>query len=94
MVMKLSDPSSKQGLISRLKRIEGQVRGVQGMVSDERDCREVLQQLASIRAAVQSASLVFIEEYASKCLLAEESGDRTSREMLLKDLISVLGKAG
>lgn len=92
--MKLSNPSTKHSLVSRLKRIEGQVRGVQMMVTDERDCREILQQLASIRAAVQSASLLFIEEYATNCLLGEENGDRSSRETLVKDLISVLGKAG
>ncbi len=92
--MKLSNPPAKQSLVTRLKRIEGQVRGVQAMVNDERECREVLQQLASIRAAVQSASLAFIEEYASNCLLGDEGGDRASREVLLKDLISVIGKAG
>lgn len=92
--MKLSDQPTKQALVTRLKRIEGQLRGVQAMVNEERECREVLQQLASIRAAVQSASLVFIEEYASNCLLSEEGSDRTSREILLKDLISVIAKAG
>lgn len=90
--MKVSNPATKQAFITRLKRIEGQVRGVQSMVTEERDCREVLQQLASIRAAVQSASLVFIEEYAAKCLVGEESANPENRKDLLKDLISVLGK--
>ncbi len=91
--MKLTDEEAKNQLMRRLRRIEGQVRGVQGMVTEERDCREILQQLASIRSAVQGASLAFIEEYASRCLLSDEVGDRARREELLKDLIVLLGKA-
>lgn len=91
--MKVSNSATKQAFISRLKRIEGQVRGVQGMVNDERDCREVLQQLTSIRAAVQSASMAFIEEYASRCLLEPESEDVANRQVLLKDLMSVISKS-
>ena len=91
--MKVSDPQAKQALISRLKRIEGQLRGVQTMIDDERDCREVLQQLASARSALHSASLLFVEQYASNCLLTEAGVQRTEREMLLKELITVLGSA-
>ncbi len=91
--MKLTDEEAKNQLMRRLRRIEGQVRGVQGMVTEERDCREILQQLASIRSAVQGASLAFIEEYASRCLLSDEVGDHARREELLKDLIVLLGKA-
>ena len=91
--MKLTDTEAKNQFLRRLRRIEGQVRGVQGMVAEERDCREILQQLASIRSAVQGASLAFIEEYASRCLLSDDPGDRAHREDLLKDLIILLGKA-
>ena len=90
--MQLSDPEAKEQLLRRLRRIEGQLRGVQGMVSDERDCREILQQLTSIRSAVQGASRVFIEEYATRCLLSEQANDPVLREQLLRDLIIVMGK--
>ena len=91
--MKLTDEVAKDQLMRRLRRIEGQVRGVQGMVAEERDCREILQQLASIRSAVKGASLAFVEEYASRCLLNDEPGDRDRREELLNNLIVLLGKA-
>jgi CsoR family transcriptional regulator, copper-sensing transcriptional repressor len=91
--MKLQDLEAKEQLVRRLRRIEGQVRGVQSMVAEERDCREILQQLASIRSAVQGASLAFIEEYASRCLLDDSSNDHPHREQLLKDLMILLGKA-
>jgi DNA-binding FrmR family transcriptional regulator len=91
--MKLSDPQAKNSLVSRLKRIEGQVRGVQAMVSDERDCNEILQQLTAIQSAVRSTSLTFIEEYASRCLLAPEGSEPANREELLKNLLTLIGKA-
>jgi DNA-binding FrmR family transcriptional regulator len=92
--VKLEDPDAKQVLIRRLRRIEGQVRGVQSMVEQERDCQEILQQLAAIRSAVQGASLTFLEQYVSGCLLEDVEGeDRGQRERLAHDLITLLGKA-
>jgi len=91
--MKVDDQQVKEGLLSRLRRIEGQVRGVQAMVADERDCNEVLQQLTAIQSAVRSASLAFIEEYASRCLLEPASDDRAQREELLKNLLSLFARA-
>ncbi len=66
--MKLESDAAKEALKVRLRRIEGQVRGVQKMVDDDRDCREILQQLTAIRAAVQNASEVFLRTYAKECL--------------------------
>ena len=58
----------KTELIKRLKRIEGQTRGVQKMVEEERGCAEILHQLTAINEAVRSASLLLAEEYAMECL--------------------------
>jgi len=92
--MKLQDPNAKQGLIRRLRRIEGQLRGVQTMVDEERDCQEILQQLSAIRSAVQGASLAFLEQYVTSCLLEDASGEqRGQREKLSRDLVALLGKA-
>ncbi len=91
--MKLDNQEIKDKLSGRLRRIEGQVRGVQSMVADERDCGEILQQLAAIQSAVRSASLTFVEEYASRCLLEPGGDDRTKREELLKNLLALLSKA-
>ena len=91
--MNISDPHSKDQMKNRLKRIEGQVRGVQSMLDEERDCREILQQLAAIRAAVHSATQQFVEEYASKCLLSPLADDPAERQKMLQDLLLVLSKA-
>ena len=92
--MKLQDQNAKQGLIRRLRRIEGQLRGVQTMVDEERDCQETLQQLSAIRSAVQGARLAFLEQYVTSCLLEDAPGDqRGQREKLSGELVALLGKA-
>ena len=92
--MKMNDPQAKHNLLSRLRRIEGQVRGVATMVEEERDCQEVLQQLTAIRSAVQGASQAFLQEYASACLLNLDPGSGPlERQKLARDMVTLLGKA-
>jgi DNA-binding FrmR family transcriptional regulator len=75
----VQDPKAE--LIRRLKRIEGQTRGVQKMVEEERNCAEILHQLTAINEAVRSASLMLAEQYAVQCL--QVSGKRgKSREAI------------
>ncbi len=92
--MKVRSPAIKEDLQKRLKRIEGQVRGVQKMLDEDRECHEIIQQLAAVRSAVQGATLVFMRDYASDCLINidSESDDKEKREMLVDDLIGLLGK--
>jgi CsoR family transcriptional regulator, copper-sensing transcriptional repressor len=99
--MKIQDQEAKEKLIQRLRRIEGQIHGVQGMLAEERDCREVLQQLAAVRSAVQGVSRVFLQEYAAQCLLefdavdeiTEKSELRGKRERMVQEMIALLDKA-
>ena len=87
--MKLENEKSKEVILQRLRRIEGQLRGVQGMVTSERDCGEIIQQLTSIRSAVQSASVYLLQEHATECILNREY-DQKEREDLVKSLSSLL----
>ncbi len=80
----------KADLQVRLRRIEGQVRGVQRMLDENRDCQEVLQQLAAVRSAFQNASLVFARSYALQCLHDPEAG--LGDEQLVEQLMAVLSK--
>ena len=103
--MKIQNQEAKEKLIVRLHRLEGQVRGVETMLEEERDCQEILQQLSAIRSAVQSASRIFLQEYATACLLeldqenAQEGGAeakisaRGKREKIVQDMIALLDKA-
>ena len=59
-------------LIDRLKRIEGQVRGIQRMVDEGRNCRAILNQLTAVRAAAYQVSVLLVRDYATQCLRDSE----------------------
>jgi DNA-binding FrmR family transcriptional regulator len=87
------NPEVKQQIKQRLSRIEGQLRGVQKMIDEDRDCRDIIQQLIAIRSAVQSASLNFMQDVASDCLLNQTAqDDPETQRALMSDLIKMLGK--
>jgi DNA-binding FrmR family transcriptional regulator len=91
--MNLQDEQTKEKLLARLRRVEGQVRGVQSMLSDDRDCREILQQLTAIHSAVQATSLMLMQAYAADCLVNLDTADSAQREAFVQDWMSLLGKA-
>ena len=88
--MYVQSDEDRERILKRLSRIEGQVRGVKGMLEDDRDCREVVQQLAAVRAAVHRTGLEVMRVYAAQCL-SDPEGD-TSDEDLLDYLVGTLGK--
>ena len=91
--MKTNDDQIKEKLVHRLKRIEGQVRGVQTMVNEDRQCREILQQLTAIRSAVMSVSTVVLENYMTDCLLNLDDKSVQERQELMDDMIQLINKA-
>jgi len=80
------DPEVKADLLRRLRRIEGQARGVARMVEQERDCQDILQQLAAIRAAAHQASLRLLRSYAFDCIQASEDSPEGAVEALIQAL--------
>jgi DNA-binding FrmR family transcriptional regulator len=84
---------NQRELLARMRRIEGQARGVQRMIEDDRDCLEILAQLASLRSAAYSASVALTEQYAMQCLRipeVQESPDRVSPDEAVRNLVQVL----
>jgi DNA-binding FrmR family transcriptional regulator len=76
--------ASKSQLLTRLKRVEGQVRGVQGMVDDERYCIDVLTQISAIQAALDKVALGLLDDHARHCVMGaegEEQPDKTDELM-------------
>ena len=63
---------SRQELIKRLRRIEGQIRGVQGMIAEDRDCQEVLTQIMAARAALEQVAVALVNDYLEECLLTPD----------------------
>ncbi len=92
--MKIRDEETRTAMINRLRRVQGQLRGVEAMLMEDRECREVLQQLSAVRSAVHSAMLSYMETYISECVLEqmESNSDRGQREKLASELIHMLEK--
>jgi CsoR family transcriptional regulator, copper-sensing transcriptional repressor len=58
----------KPALLRRLRRIEGQVRGIERMIDEERYCVDVLDQIAAARTALEQVGLRLLEEHARHCV--------------------------
>jgi len=91
--MKLENETSKSAILKRLNRIEGQVRGISGMILADRDCTEIIQQFTAVRSATQGAMNAFLEEYAAACLRRNSEASPAEREELMQNLLSLLNKA-
>jgi DNA-binding FrmR family transcriptional regulator len=81
--------ASKDQLLTRLSRVEGQVRGVKGMVEDDRYCIDVLTQIAAVRAALDKVALGLLDEHARHCVV---HGAEDEREALTEELMSAVGR--
>lgn len=76
--------ATKDQLQKRLRRIEGQVRGVQGMVDDDRYCIDVLTQISAVQAALDKVALGLLDDHARHCVRGaegEEQLDKTNELM-------------
>lgn len=70
--------------VRRLRRIEGQIKGVQRMLGEERDCAEIIQQIAAARAALDRVALDLISTGLEECLRMELRGKARARNTLYK----------
>jgi len=58
---------SEEMLLKRLKRIEGQIRGIQKMIKSNRDCESIIMQLAAVRSAIESVGALILNNYMKFC---------------------------
>ena len=86
--------SHKEQVQARLKRIEGQIRGVQKMVDDDRYCIDVLTQVSAAKAALDAVALELLQQHTEHCVAeAIRSGDGTAKIRELNDAVERLVKA-
>jgi CsoR family transcriptional regulator, copper-sensing transcriptional repressor len=64
----------KEAVLKRLKRVEGQVRGLQRMVEEERYCIDVVTQVGAVRSALEEVALQLLDDHARHCVAAGEAG--------------------
>jgi CsoR family transcriptional regulator, copper-sensing transcriptional repressor len=64
----------KDAVLKRLKRVEGQVRGLQRMVEEERYCIDVVTQVGAVRSALEEVALQLLDDHARHCVAAGDAG--------------------
>lgn len=81
-------------LVTRLSRIEGQVRGVSRMVTEGRYCIDILTQLHAIRAALTKVETAILQDHLGKCIEgAITSGDAVDQRAKVNELIQLLERS-
>lgn len=80
---------SKEAVLKRLSRIEGQVRGIAGMVADDRYCIDVLQQISAAQAALDKVALALVDDHTRHCVLG---ADPDNQEEMRAELMTALSR--
>jgi DNA-binding FrmR family transcriptional regulator len=83
--------SQKDALIKRLHRIEGQVRGIERMVADDRDCIDVITQVSAVSTALESLAFQILDEHVKHCVAgALASGDEREAQAKAEELLEAV----
>jgi DNA-binding FrmR family transcriptional regulator len=90
-------PSTQRGysatrdeLLARLRRIEGQIRGIESMVREDRYCIDVITQISAARAALDKVALGLLDDHAHHCVLG--AGSVEERDAKTAELMAVVGR--
>ena len=86
--------ATKDQLLKRLKRIEGQVRGIEGMVDDDRYCIDVLTQISAVQAALDKVALGLLDDHAQHCVVGAGEDDRGEKTEELIAAVARLMRRG
>jgi DNA-binding FrmR family transcriptional regulator len=84
---------TKASVLKRLSRIEGQVRGLAGMVDDDRYCVDIVTQVSAVRAALHKVEEEILRDHVSHCVAeAFASGDADAQRDKLEELVDTIGR--
>ena len=78
------DEMTKGMLLKRLRRIEGQVRGLEKMIIDDRDCESLVTQLAAVRSAIESVGALVLNNYMKLCFRKGAEAESASIDSLAR----------
>jgi CsoR family transcriptional regulator, copper-sensing transcriptional repressor len=82
--------ADKEALLKRLRRIEGQVRGVERMVDEDRYCIDIVTQISAIQAALDKVALGLLDDHAAHCIIGGASDQQP--EELKDELMAAVGR--
>jgi CsoR family transcriptional regulator, copper-sensing transcriptional repressor len=83
---------SKDDYLKRLRRIEGQVRGIHRMVDEEQYCIDILTQVSAVTKALQAVSLNLLDEHLGHCVLEAAKSGGPEAEVKLKEASDAIGR--
>jgi DNA-binding FrmR family transcriptional regulator len=78
---------NKDALAKRLRRIEGQVRGVEAMIEDDRYCIDVVTQITAVQAALDKVALELLSDHARHCVVGADPADQDERTLELMSAV-------
>jgi len=81
--------ATKDQLLKRLRRIKGQVGGIEGMVGDDRYCIDVLTQISAVQAALDKVALGLLDEHARHCVMGAGEDDQPEKT---EELMAAVGR--
>ena len=85
---------NKDPLINRLRRIEGQVRGIEGMVESDRYCIDILTQISAVQAALDKVALGLLNDHAEHCVIGAAKDDQPEKTQELMTAVARLMRRG
>jgi DNA-binding FrmR family transcriptional regulator len=80
---------SKKQLLTRLRRIRGQVVGIERMVEEERYCIDVLTQISAVQAALDKVALGLLDDHTRHCMVEAAEGEREDRA---EEMMAAVGR--
>ena len=91
MTVEKTAEATEEMIVKRLKRIEGQVRGIEKMITDERECESIVTQLAALRSAIESVGALILKNYMKLCFRKDPTGESASVDSLAR-AIAIWGR--
>ena len=88
------DPDIKQGNLARLRRIEGQVRGIQRMVEEDRYCPDILSQVTAAQRALQAVSRELVRNHLRHCVASAVRTGGTAEEEAYEEIVELFRRSG
>jgi CsoR family transcriptional regulator, copper-sensing transcriptional repressor len=86
--------ATKDDLLKRLRRIEGQVRGIEGMVEQDRYCIDILTQISAAQAALDKVALGLLDDHAHHCVIGAAPDDQAEKTQELMAAVGRLMRRG
>jgi DNA-binding FrmR family transcriptional regulator len=91
----MMDPETKRRALARLRRIEGQVQGIQRMIEEDKYCVDVMLQLSAVQGALEQVSKLLMHRHIESCVMDSiKAGSERERARKIEELIGVFSRYG